>query len=103
MAAVDYELKTELADRRLVPVNQALSAVLGKRPHSATVWRWHRHGVRGHKLPVVRLGGRLMLRLDDLDQFIRAVSGDQPTAPNISARRRREIEAAERECEKAGI
>jgi hypothetical protein len=44
-----------------------------------------------------------MLRLDDLDQFIRAVSGDQPTAPNISARRRREIEAAERECEKAGI
>lgn len=42
--------------------------------HPGTVWRWVTSGVRGTKLPSVRVGGRLYVLEDDLDAFIESSS-----------------------------
>jgi predicted DNA-binding transcriptional regulator AlpA len=47
--------------------------------HVATIWRWHLAGVRGHKLPAIRIGGRRFVLVEDLEYFI------QSTSENISA------------------
>jgi hypothetical protein len=51
--------------------------------HPGTVWRWVTSGVRGTKLPSVRVGGRLYVLEDDLDAFIESsnelTSGPYPS------------------------
>ena len=44
--------------------------------HSATVWRWLLHGVRGHKLHTVRVGGRRFVKEADWQVFSNAINAD---------------------------
>ncbi|NOT02348.1 MAG: DUF1580 domain-containing protein [Phycisphaerales bacterium] len=103
-------------------LNEAAAASPG-RPHTSSVWRWCRKGVRARngttvKLPCVRAGGRVFILRDALQTFFAAVADadaehfDRPTKPSPSvphngtrnaARREREIQAAETEARKRGI
>lgn len=44
--------------------------------HPATIWRWLLHGVRGHKLRSVRVGGRRFVLDDDWQAFCAALNAD---------------------------
>lgn len=40
--------------------------------HIASIWRWVLHGVRGHKLPTILIGGRRYVLRQDLEAFLAA-------------------------------
>ena len=82
----------------------------GKRPNVATLYRWHQHGVRGVRLETIMVGCTRCTSLEALQRFCEAVTaaadGRKPTIPESarrSAQRQREIEAAERRLERAGV
>ncbi|MFM9965345.1 MAG: DUF1580 domain-containing protein [Planctomycetaceae bacterium] len=52
--------------------------------HTATVWRWLLHGVRGHKLRAVRVGGRRFITEPDWRTFSTALNADLNDAPAAS-------------------
>ena len=70
------------------------------RPHTSSLYRWHRKGVRGIKLETWLVGGRRYTTLDALEQFIAATTAaaDGEPAPTRTTRQRdRAILAAERD------
>ncbi len=50
----------------------------------ATLWRWHQHGRRGHKLRAWRLGGRLFTTREALFAFLRDLQTPRPS-PTVPA------------------
>ncbi|MBA3312627.1 MAG: helix-turn-helix domain-containing protein [Planctomycetota bacterium] len=52
--------------------------------HVSTLHRWRLNGVRGHRLRVVRIGGRSYVLRDELERFVAALS-DPPTPPTPKA------------------
>ena len=54
----------------------------GRSIHPSTLWRWARHGVRGHRLETRRLGARLVTSLEAIDRFtlVLAELGPHPKA-----------------------
>lgn len=46
----------------------------GKRIHCASLWRWARRGIQGHKLETRRLGGRFCTSLEAVDRFCKALA-----------------------------
>lgn len=81
---------------------------LPTRPHSSTVWRWCRQGVRGVRLEYARLGRRIVTTKSAIDKFSRALAdvdrqhdAEHTPAPSATprhrtpAQRERDIEAAE--------
>ncbi len=54
--------------------------------HTATVWRWVLHGVRGRKLRSVLIGGRRYVLSQDLEEFL-AVGNDPLLGENCMRRR----------------
>ena len=40
----------------------------------ATVWRWHRHGVRGVRLETIVAGGQKMTSIEAVDRFVAATT-----------------------------
>jgi len=79
---------------------------------AATVWRWHRVGVRlpdgsRLKLRATRIGNRFVVSEEALREFINAQQGgaDDDAAPTLRspAQRRRAAEAAGRELERKGL
>lgn len=52
--------------------------------HTATVWRWLLHGVRGHKLRAVRVGGRRFITEADWRTFTTALNADLNDVPAAS-------------------
>jgi len=88
-----------LNDNPQSPAERARS--VGK--HMSTVWRWMLHGVRGVRLPSHRVGGRRVILQSDWETFFAKVNGDGATEPLHSATRQREIAAAERAMDAAGI
>lgn len=66
--------------------------------HVATIYRWSSRGVRGRRLPTVRLGGRLMVLAEDLEQFLResydSDKRQQRPATDAAARAGRELDDA---------
>lgn len=47
---------------------------LPNRPAVSTVWRWHRKGVRGHRLEGVIIGGQTYVSDEALDRFLAALN-----------------------------
>ena len=62
----------KLPDKDPLPVNELAKAM---EKHVATIYRWgSRRGVRGHRLRLVRLGGRTYVYRRDWDAFIAAIN-----------------------------
>lgn len=69
---------THLTERDdLLNINEASRRLPG-RPHRATLWRWAREGIQTPngrvRLHVVRLGRRVFVAPEDIDQFARALT-----------------------------
>ena len=73
--------------------------------HVGTIFRWSStRGVRGRRLPTIRIGARRYVLLSDLREFLSAINSDSTSAvacPRTSADQR--AEAAERELDRLGI
>ncbi len=95
---------------------RALPPLDGKRPHSSTIWRWARKGLRGIKLEVRRIGGRFVTSREALERFSQRLAeiplNDEPptrTPANSTSRGRtdkqrlKDIEAAERTLRDGGV
>ncbi|MCA9265238.1 MAG: DUF1580 domain-containing protein [Planctomycetales bacterium] len=67
--------------------------------HVSTTWRWALHGLRGHKLETIMVGGRRKTSVEAISRFLVRINGD--TAPPAAASRAHE--AAEREADALGI
>jgi hypothetical protein len=46
------------------------------KPRVATLYRWRRDGVRGHKLKVVRIAGRSFVSVRAIKEFLAAVDAE---------------------------
>ncbi len=46
----------------------------GKRSHPNTLYRWASHGVRGHHLETIQVGGTLCTSLEALQRFFNQLS-----------------------------
>ena len=58
----------------LTDAAKVLPPLGGRRIHPSTLWRWCRRGCRGIKLDYVRLGHRMCVSRDALDQFSRQLA-----------------------------
>ena len=87
-----------------MPLSRASDYIPGN-PHVATLWHWVAEGVRGVKLPVVRVGGRTMVTPDAIETFpARLDAADEPQSPTITpSQRRRQAETADRLLQEAGL
>ena len=90
----------DLNNEDLVPIGQ-VPALLPSRPngrrlHISAVYRWVQRGARGRRLEALQIGGTTYTSREALQRFA-ADRGSQPvTMPVTSARRQRQIEAANR-------
>lgn len=93
---------------RLIPLAEAAKRLPG-RPHVSTLHRWRTRGVRGIRLRTMKIGGRRVVALSDLEDFVAAVTaasdGERPAAPRSSkqGQRQRDIAKAEAELDRLGI
>ncbi len=51
----------------------------------ASIWRWMLHGVRGHRLRSLRIGGRRFILEQDWADFCAALNADLDIAPEQAA------------------
>ncbi len=76
------------------------------RPHVCSLWRWRTQGFKGVRLETVLVGGRRYTSKEAIQRFVEkttaAVDGPS-TRASTPARRKRELERAQRELEKAGL
>ncbi len=56
-----------------ISLKQAAGLVPGN-PHVATLWRWGNKGVGGHKLATFMVGGRRMVTLEALEDFLQRLN-----------------------------
>ena len=95
----------DIANENVVSIAEAPQHIPG-RPSLATVWRWVLNGTRAGKLESFRVGGRRFTSLESIQRFAEqstaAADGDA-TPARTSRQREREVAAAERACERAGI
>lgn len=96
----------------LADATKALPPIDGRRPHTSTVWRWIRRGIRGVHLEHLRLGHRVCTSREALNRFAARLAevDERPvektiTTPKLRTAKRREhdIARASRELESAGI
>ncbi len=68
----------------LTDAAKALPPIDGRRPHTSTLWRWCRKGVRGIRLEHVRLGNRVCTSREALVRFSQrlATIEGEPTQVN---------------------
>lgn len=66
---------------RILTLNDA-AALIASHPGVPTLHRWISHGVRGVQLKSVLIGGRRMIRLEDLEEFMEALNS--PEIPTVS-------------------
>lgn len=57
------------APRGYISLEEAVEFIPG-RPHKGTLWRWATRGVRGEVLDTIPVGGRRMVTLTALDDFL---------------------------------
>ena len=82
-------------------------------PSPATLWRWIAKGCNGVKLAAVRFGDRYFVTAEALEDFGRAAAAAPKNGRSsrrlddqrarTDARKREDVERAERACEAAGI
>ena len=81
-----------------------------KRPNVATMYRWISSGVKGIRLEYIVIGGTRCTSREALQRFFDALTAQAesgrapvPTPPRMSVQRRKQIEAAEKRLQVAGI
>jgi hypothetical protein len=92
---------SNLLTEQLRLVTHASKDVPG-RPHTSTLIRWCRRGVRGVKLETVVVGGRRYTSIEAIQRFIAKLSDPQP-AQDAAAARDDEGNDVERALDEAGI
>lgn len=97
----------DLAVETVVSLNDAAKHLprrrAGKVVHLGTLYRWIGHGVKGHKLECIRIGGSTCTSLEALQRFCDRLSGGDTTQPQTTRTRKKEIARAEAELAEAGI
>jgi uncharacterized protein DUF1580 len=61
----------------------------GKKPHTATIYRWARYGVRGVdgnpvRLETIRVGCTLCTSVEAIQRFCERLTASQPLRGNVS-------------------
>lgn len=96
-----------LATETVISLNEAAERLprrrAGKGIHIATMYRWIGHGVKGHKLECIRIGGSTCTSWQALQRFFDRLTGDDSDALRPTRSRQREIDKAEGELTEAGI
>lgn len=90
----------DLDTERLVPIAKAATHIPG-RPHISAIYRWMQR--TEDPLETVLVGGRRFTSVEAIHRFIKQSSAPEPAARSISARRQREIAAAEKRLDQAGV
>ena len=105
--AIDLATETVVS---LTDATKALPLIDGKRPHVTTVWRWAMRGVRGVRLAHGRLGKRVVTSHEALNRFMNELAAldrrEAPARPERESRptaRRRQVQAAKRALDDAGL
>jgi hypothetical protein len=97
----------DIASEKLIRLSKGAKLIEGgDRISGSTMYRWHKHGLRGVKLEAIRIGGSSFTSVEAIQRFADALTGISPeAAPTLRspARRRREIEAADRELARMGV
>jgi hypothetical protein len=55
-----------------------IGRIYGVKPSVATVWRWARKGLKGHRLPIISIGRRCRTTTAAVREFIERLSTDSP-------------------------
>ena len=109
-------MQIDLRNEKLLSLTdaaRAVPAIDGRRPHTSTIWRWCRRGIRGIRLEYLRLGhrvvtseaaiGRFAQRLAEADTPPMSAAPTQPPKKRTPRRRERDIQKAEATLAQAGI
>jgi Protein of unknown function (DUF1580) len=91
----------DVSSEKLLSFSEA-AKTLPHRVHLNTLHRWRLRGIKGTKLETVLVGGRRMTSVESLHRFIAKCSGDPAPSESTPAKRRKEIDAAERELDLQG-
>lgn len=91
----------DIAHEQLLSMLEAAKRVPG-RVHVSTVWRWSLRGVRGRVLETVIIGGRRYTSAEALERFAQQ-KGTPSIEPQLSTRRLKQIEAAEKRLSELGV
>ncbi|QDU21260.1 DUF1580 domain-containing protein [Urbifossiella limnaea] len=66
----------------LAAAGRHLAAIQGGRPpRPSTFYRWATRGLRGHRLEVIRCGGRVATSVEALQRFFDALTAAAPAPP----------------------
>ena len=91
-------------DDDLIPLSEAAILLPTRRkPHIATLWRWGTKGCKGHILKTWVIAGRRYTSPAALQEFLTDMSTGRSALPPVLSAREAEIEAAEADCDAAGI
>jgi hypothetical protein len=95
----------DVSTETLVPLNKSGIFPVGN-PSAATRWRWHKKGIAGHKLEIIRQGSRVCTSREAIARFIAgttAAASGEPAPLRSPAAREKAIKRAEKELADAGI
>jgi len=87
-----------LAQARRYPL---LTKEDGRQPDLSTIHRWAFRGVRGHKLRITRIGGRIFTSVQDIEDFISALNTADQELSGPSRRDR--VDAARKRLTREGV
>ena len=91
----------DLETERIIPIRQVHKHCPGS-PHLSAIYRWTKRAK--DPLETIKVGGRRYTSIEAIHRFIRRCSGEeQSVTSELSARRKREIEQAQRELAADGI
>ena len=97
----------DTANEKLLRVPGEAAKSFPDRPHTSTIWRWHRRGIKGVRLETAIIGGRRYTSREAIQRFIErttaADDGDTSVSASTPRVRSRAIDQAERELDAAGI
>ncbi len=98
----------DVSTEQLVSLSEAARMLpgrrCGKRPHVSCLYRWTIGGCRGVVLESIQVGATRCTSREALGRFFARLSGHtEPTPAATTRQRRREIAAAERILDEAGI
>lgn len=100
---------TGLRSEKLMTLRQAAAYFPGRSGDGvseASTWRWVLKGLRGVKLESTKIAGTRYTSQEAIERFIAATSvdsGPQQEAPRTQRRRQRDIAAAARQLDAAGV
>ncbi len=67
--------------RKVITLTEAadfIGRTFGVKPSVATVWRWANRGLKGYRLPTIRIGRRCRTTTTAVREFIERLSADSP-------------------------